>query len=232
MSFPTVTESGGQASGATHTLTLPSFATGDLLIAYVFVEGSAGATFTYVSSTTSFTQLFTTNVQALQDCRYRVMQSGDSGDLVITGASALQLAYSFFKIPAGEFSGVPESANINGAYTGQPDPPSLTPSWGSADTLWLALSCNYNPVTTYPTNYTQLGFRSGNTAVASAYRNNATATEDPSKYVWQSGWYSSAATVAIRPAAAPPAAAGFLMLEDNSGSYELEDGSGGTLLEA
>jgi len=238
MSFPTVTESGGtSASAASHTVTLPSYATGDLLIVSAVSLGSASGawTWTFSGSTTAFTEMFLTGGQARYDARYRVMQSGDSAtSITITPPGPATMVWVVHEVPAGTFQGGPESANVSDSFSTTGNPPNLAPSWGSADNLFIAVT-THKAVATFsglPANYTTLGVRSIATAqvgaMGSAYRQLAASSDDPSAFTWSNTSYTTAATIAVRPAAS---VTGFLMLEDDSGSYELEDGSGGTLLE-
>lgn len=90
------------------------------------------------------------------------------------------------------------------------NPPSLTPAWGSAETLWLT-ACSVaasDNVLSAPTNYTN---RTGGASAAStassrvrcamAQRENAAVSEDPA--VWAvsgTSYYPIAATVGVRPA--------------------------------
>lgn len=211
MAFPTVTESGGESgSASSHTLTLPSHATGDLLILATCADyASSVQTWTFNGSTSAFSELDVRRdgpgVSAY--CKYRVMQGGDDSTIVIGTTNTVPLTYQWFIIPAATFSGVPEAAAIDLAYGSSKDPPSLSPSWGSADTLWIATNCNYLTITAYPTNYTSLGQRGSNVMVGSAYRQYASSSDDPSAFTWNYSYYGNAVTIAIQPAGA--AAVGF-----------------------
>ena len=92
-----------------------------------------------------------------------------------------------------------------------PDPPSFSPSWGAADTLWIAIAAiddGRTVVSAFPANYTngasdQDGSAGGAT-IGTARRELNTATENPGAFTLDSshGWL--AATLAVRPAGAPP----------------------------
>lgn len=87
------------------------------------------------------------------------------------------------------------------------DPPSLTPSWGSATTLWIAACCLFTGGPTgNPTSYATVNAGS---FLRVASRNNTVATENPSTFTGGSG-SGSAVTLGLRPAAntAPTANAG------------------------
>jgi hypothetical protein len=99
------------------------------------------------------------------------------------------------------------TVNIDGA-TLSPNPPNLTPSWGSAENLWIAVAFDNDGAFTfgsYPTNYTlgnelsQHGAGAGN-AVITAARLLTGASEDPGAFtiaatsrVWNTF------TLAVRP---------------------------------
>lgn len=111
----------------------------------------------------------------------------------------------------GSSTGGTVSLRITG-WTGTPektsgstlDPPSLTPSWGSAATLWLAVGgVGYatEPAITFPTNYTTDNNQSANSYASIGWRLNTAASEDPGTF-GQSGGTSvttSSFTVGIRP---------------------------------
>lgn len=106
-------------------------------------------------------------------------------------------------------TGVAVSTGATGT-SANPDPDSLSPSWGSADTLWIAHENRDNATATvsaYPTSYTlgqidQAGSVGGTQCCGYAARQNATATEDPATFTVASSGTWAAITIAIRPAAA------------------------------
>lgn len=111
----------------------------------------------------------------------------------------------------------PPPPEIGTAATGAstlPNPPTLTPSWGAADTLWLVVAGASGAVTAsaYPTNYTDGNddaTSSGTAAsIASARRALNAATEDPGTFTISASTNWVAQTLAVRPAAgaAVPAA--------------------------
>lgn len=89
------------------------------------------------------------------------------------------------------------------------DPPSLTPSWGSADTLWIevaghaaASAAAFTAASSGYSGFQNNGTSSGGGAVslASAYRQNAAASEDPGAITASgSNRYWATATIAVRP---------------------------------
>jgi hypothetical protein len=93
--------------------------------------------------------------------------------------------------------GTPEAASVNGISTSA-DPPSLTPSWGTKKTLWLAAAIDQvNAITGTPTNYiNQLA--APNSTLVSAQRDLEASSDDPSTYTLNpsQGWRSG--TIATR----------------------------------
>lgn len=103
-------------------------------------------------------------------------------------------------------SGWQGGAEAGTAATGTsttPNPPSLTPSWGSASTLWLAVAA-LDGATAAPSSYPS-GYSGGisdysatTTRAMSAQKDSAAASEDPGTYTTTSGAWA-AQTIAIRP---------------------------------
>jgi len=105
----------------------------------------------------------------------------------------------------GSIGGI-EGGNAYSSGTTQPNPPSLTATWGSADNLWIAAEGNQNShdtPTSYPTNYTDGDSNTaGGCGCATCFRENATATEDPGVFTLTGSEACRAYTLVIRPEAA------------------------------
>lgn len=104
------------------------------------------------------------------------------------------------------------------------NPPSVTPSWGIDDTLWVAVAghaaVSAAAFTAAPTNYTGFqnnGASSGGSAVsiASATRQLNASSEDPGTFTaGGSNRFWAAATIAVRPAAGgvtPPSSVTYIL---------------------
>jgi hypothetical protein len=102
-------------------------------------------------------------------------------------------------------------------FSGSGDPASLTATWGSADNLWLAVCGREgNDITTYPTGYSGgvTGYNGGVWgAVALAYKESASATENPGTGFGTGGATVHVGTIAIRGSAASTVTGG-ITLED------------------
>ena len=135
--------------------------------------------------------------------------------------------YVYFKVADGTESGtnitwiVSASSNSCGNlyritnYTGTPEsaqsasdnPPSLTPSWGAADTLWIAEVNNVvgnRRTTAAPANYGNLSTNWANTALATdthlstADRSLNATSEDPGTFTFNSSTGNKSSTVAVQ----------------------------------
>lgn len=103
----------------------------------------------------------------------------------------------------------PEATTASGDATNA-NPPSLTPSWGAEDTLWLAIAANSatgdtTGFTAAPTNYSNLhsnGTSTGGSTcnVASSTRGLNATSDDPGTFTPSSNRFWASATIGIRPA--------------------------------
>jgi hypothetical protein len=205
MAFPTIRSSNSGAlttAGLSLTVTLPTgHAQGDLLIIGVSLDGSRTMT-----APTDWTLLAnpTNSAQARHAVWWKIRGSSESNPS-ITWVTTTELGtwYSI-AITVGTWSGVPEIATAYGA-TANPNAPSLTPSWGSMDTLWLALhGWDYNRTSsTNPSSFTLLTYQAGSSTASAGHRTHyravAAASQDPSQITISATdeWYAH--TVAIKP---------------------------------
>lgn len=211
MAFPAVeslTPFSNATPGSSHNVTMPAtVSAGDLLL--MILAPSASSTLTVTA--TGWTNIgFTDRAFIL----VKVATGSEGGTTVaVSLGSSLSLSAQTFRISAwyGGLAGV-ESGHVNSVgASALCDHPSLTASWGIADTLWLALaggSANDSAVTVYPTSYTDgtntvsgAGDGSG-CQVASSRRELAAATDNPSATQVFPTQVNRSYTVAIRPAAA------------------------------
>lgn len=100
------------------------------------------------------------------------------------------------------YQGTPESAQ-----SASDNPPSLTPSWGAFDTLWIAEVNNVvgnRRATVAPANYGNLSTNLANTALATdthlstADRNLNAASEDPGVFTFNSSTGNKSSTIAVQ----------------------------------
>ncbi len=212
MAFPAVAATNTSFNGAltSHTLALPTgIASGDLLIAF-FSAADAGSAITWPSGWTQlYSVLQSVNDVVRMSAAYRVAAGTEGASITVTTALAERSAHNSYRITGQQ--GTPVAATAAGDDTAAANPPNLAPSWGAADTLWLAAyGCSEpaNP-TAPPTNYTDnININTGGTTgshgnTASARRQLNAASEDPGAFTHATGggidWV--AATIAVQPVA-------------------------------
>jgi|SRR3989344_3110222 len=188
-------------------LSVPEIAAGDLLIAVVGQDGAG--TFTWPGSWAELVDLGAGTVASLHIAY--LIASGGEKTVVPTSTLSERSSHLVLRIAAAAWHGTtpPEVTTATGT-SATPDPPSLTPSWGSADTLWIASFVIDDPavslpVTGWPTSYSgnQVSCGSGDTStagIAIATRGLAATTEDPGSFSTTASDNWAAATIAVRPA--------------------------------
>lgn len=203
--YPTLLSmtSGKTTDASTVTITLPTTANGDLLVLVLGRNGSARTVIMpspWVDSVAS----------AASDCDtrafYRTCDGSESGttiSITFSGGAARGLMYSIFRFSAGSWSGAPEAIRSSVATSDSPNPPSLSPSWGSAKTFWIAAcTCRQGGL---PVGYPftdgqatqQIGASDG---FASCWTQQEGASLDPGTFSLSASASNTAATIAIRPA--------------------------------
>lgn len=213
MAFPTPesTTTTAFASAATsHAADMPAAVnSGDVLVAVVALQVGAGS----VTTPSGWTKLGEDTGNAVL-AMFAKAADGTEGGTTVDFVSAQARTGAIHVIRAtgwhGTVSGGAEAGTIATGTSNAPNPGSLTPSWGSDDTLWIACASAIDDDATYtaaPTGYGNLASTvsgAGTNAGAScgtATRENATTTEDPAAFTLSEseGW--AAAVVGIRPAA-------------------------------
>lgn len=197
-----------------------SIASGDLLLAFVEVRNAG--TWTKAAGWTDITSLSQTGggggVGKLNGF-YKIAAGTESGTTPTWTASISTTGeWQVYRITGWHGTTPPEALTTSGDASAA-NPPSLTPSWGADDTLWLAVAGHTAGSTAAwsagPASYSGFqndGASSGGSAVsiASAYRQLNAASEDPGTFtVSGSNRFWAAATIGIRPGGGgpPPATA-------------------------
>ena len=192
-----------------HTLYLPpDIVSGDLLLFFGLSDGAPTITLPE-----GWTELFqvASGIAVKLGAWYRIADGGEGASITVTTSDAEMFATTSFRITG--YLGTPEASTATGNNT-NPQPPSLTPSWGAKDTLWFACQGNdtNRTIVSYPTNYTN-----GYSALANdiegcnlgtARREFNIATEDPDGFYISEADEWVTATVAIQPAEAAEADVG------------------------
>lgn len=212
MAFPTVqdsdTKNGTQTSNSNSwTLTYPTnIAAGDLLIAFVGSDGQPSPTFPTGWTAIGAGRWLATASAATLIAYYKIADGTESGNFTLSLSTSEQGAWRIVRITGWHGTTPPEAGTANANNTDTPDPPSLSPSWGAADTLWFAAEAadgGATSVSTYPTNYTN-GFSDssgGGTGghLGTARRNVNATSEDPGTFLLSATEQWAAQTIAVRP---------------------------------
>ena len=207
------TSSGADVGDQTsHTISLPAtVAYGDRIVVAL-----GCTTVSAVTWPAGWTEIVDSNTASANiSIAYRDCDGTESGGTVVPttpGGELFSAAWVVIHLQAGSFhSSAPEVAT---SYTGSPDtapdPPSLTPSWGSTETLWLAFAAGSrtpnNTHTVAPTGFSGLltqtatsGTAQGN--IGYAYKEERASSQDPSAFTTSASDIWVGATVAIRGAA-------------------------------
>lgn len=187
---------------ASHSVNLPTgIQSGNLLI-MIFRAGSA---VTVSSGPSGWTLLGSRNSNGVTYVWYKTADGTEGSTVTVTTGSSIHAAAISYRISG--WGGTPEIAfagsNVN-------DPPSLSPSWGSAETLWIAVMTNRrsdSSVSAAPTSYTGLitisqasNIGTDRSRVSSAHRFLTAASEDPGAFT-TSGTIDNphSATIAVKP---------------------------------
>lgn len=182
---------------------------GDLLLA--FVEVRTAGTWTPPSGWTEFVaKLGGSSVGELTGF-YKIADGAeDGGTATWTASTGTSAIWQVIRVTGWHGTTPPEAASASGDFTTNPDPPTLTPSWGAADTLWLEIAGNTATAaltTGASTNYS--GYQDDTASsggaqanIASASRQLNASSDDPGEFANAGSIrYWAALTVAIQPSA-------------------------------
>lgn len=212
----TATYNNGDATSSSHNVTLPgSLVSGNLLIVMCGINNPptitdpGGYTVTLSATSTDAWRIYTK------------ISDGTETTMTLALSAARAVGCASYQV-SGNRNGTTSSeiaiSSASNANTANPDPPSLTPSWGSAANLWFAISFQADSntaITTYPTSYDfsscpggtcgQLygsngtGSGGAGTGAVSSARLLTATSEDPGTFTFSNGKVRSAYTLAVRP---------------------------------
>lgn len=234
MTFPTIPTSGANTllttnqATATTTHTFPSLTTldnasGDLLLAIIVKYDGASTDAEFSSWGGSFTEFVDraqsgTNVPGAIGAAYKFSDGTETGTFTVTSAGSHRSVMFLLSVKLAHTSTPPEATTRATGTTAAADPASLSPSWGAADTLWIAVANNdetsltgsFTGITAAPTNYGSYfdsgiigGDVIGALEGALAFRQNNAASEDAGGFTLDTGAAAnSALVIAVRPAPA------------------------------
>lgn len=208
--YPTVeTTATSEENSATnsHTVDLPSgIQSGDLLLVVFSTFDSAVHTMTWPP--TDWTDLDSSSGSVTRHTctAYRVADGGEGASITVSTSGTVWSAHQTFRISG--YTGTPEASRDN-SYPGgtNPDPPSLSPSWGAALTLWIAgfggTDTTTTAVSSYPSNYSNGAYAEGGVgsywaSVGTARRLCYASSENPGTYTMSDSIDSMAFTIAVQ----------------------------------
>ena len=217
MAFPQVastTETQFTAVTTAHAVDLPATVNDGDLLFLQFSSRNFASTFTGPSGWTvlwEHTPVPGTGGTTTQYAAYLLVadgtEGGGSADVVTSVATAAAAHVLRITDWFGDLAGV-EIGTIAGGSDDKPDPPSLTPSWGAEDTLWIAVFGAEDDeaiVSIWPTNFddnqvdTVSGLAGGQGAtVGSSTREINTTVQNPSAYDLNKTEFWGAQTIAVR----------------------------------
>lgn len=210
MAFPVVVSTATFGTGTnanSHSVTIPASVAGDLLVMALGHSNNVSA------SITGWSQVDSADLRHNVFWRIADGTEGTTATVTIGGGGSRVCAVTD-RITGHE--GTLAALEAINAATLTLDPPALTPTWGLADTLWMATGFSRKANWTFsssPTNYgviTDIATVEGGTQLAQsrvgrATRELAATTEDPNAFTVSGALdadSSSSFLIAIRPAAA------------------------------
>lgn len=208
--FPQVAASGGagDATAVTdHPITLPAnIDAGNLLLMFISCRNADGTLTQPDGWNVLVNDTFGTGSSSIRGALFSRIADGGEGATATAVTSAARIcAWVSVRITGHDAGSAPESsAKVEGTGTSA-DPGTLTPSWGAADTLWIAWASwtTSSAVNAYPANYTsnqltQVGTGTTSRIVISSRELNAT-SEDPGAYTIAASNNFVTFTTAVKP---------------------------------
>lgn len=209
-SYPTVADKGTQYNtistpATTHNIDMPSnINTGDLLL--IIASSNDPGTLTGISGWTSLLNNDVPNLGAY--VAYKKADGTEGANATVSTTNSVNMVARIWRITRWHGTTAPEInySLENDRNTTNINPPSLTPSWGLANTLWIAEgSWLNNPLNTYPTSYgdnqeTAITNGTFDIAYAAATREYSATSENPGAFIISSSSQAHLElTIAVRP---------------------------------
>lgn len=183
------------------TVNLPaSIAAGELLVIII----ATGNTATVSASGWTFLSQDSNGTISTMTLGYKTATGAEGATVTVTLGTARKFAATSYRI-SGWGGAAPEKGTAATGSSVSPDPPSLTPSWGTKNTLWLAAYSSNGSAgaTGYPSSYSNgitatTGATATQVSIASAERQRSASSEDPGAFTQATaGWVAQ--TFGISP---------------------------------
>lgn len=208
ITYPTVNGTPATSThlGTNHSVTLPSGITAGELLLIVIGNTNDNTPIPAINTPAGWTELLNTAVTA-RICRlkilYKTADGSEGGSQTVTKGSSYSGAIAY---RIGNWGGTPEIGTSADSNTVAPNPPSVSPSWGTTKgSLFLPVVSSRSTnaaVNSAPSGYSDLrsavlATGDSNIKVMSSYRELHTSSEDPGNYNSPSNqWIAN--TIAIR----------------------------------
>lgn len=193
----------------THTVALPaSISAGQLLIIAISFSANVNATLpgTWTAELVDNGDSGTSTGLWIA---WKFASGSEGASVNVTSSGSCQSAHASARFTGMHASAAPEAGTVTVTVNSTThNPTSLTPSWGSADTLFMALVGWRNAartISSYPTNYTDNQTSKNNSgggnqgAIAFATRNVTGTSDDPGSFTLNAASGGQCITLAIRP---------------------------------
>ena len=222
MAFTVSTRTDTETSNTTsHTTLIPNGSNVSGKLVLILFASDGGPTVTWPTGGSADFTSVVTGVQGSNTriaVGYRIVTgsegwSGTNDSVTITTSSSEMSNSHSYLISGAHASQAPEGASTATGNDANPNPPSLNPSWGSEETLFVAFAATRFATTfsAAPTNYTDLingpTEDDANASAGSARRVLTADSEDPGTFTNGGGANWITTTVAVRIAAAGDATA-------------------------
>lgn len=193
------------SNGTSQNVNLPaSIAAGELLLVCGSIDNDPG-TITWPGSS-EWTQLINSASGVNLVVGYKIASGSEGTSMTVTTANSQRSAWVAYRISTWHGTSAPEAAT---AVTNS-NAPSVTPSWGSADNLWIPCTASdgdagSTSAITVQTNYTDLleadaGNTTAGATILSSRRALAASSEDPGDYGGTPIASPVSTTIVVRPA--------------------------------
>ena len=215
MAYPVVADyntSIMSVNSTSHTVALPAnISSGNLLVVFFATDGDN--TTGWPNEGTDWIQIF--GISDTRDihlsCAYRIADGNEEATITVSTTSNETSAHISFRITGhGSSINPPEASTGAIEANANPNPDSLTASWGTDDNLWIVMEGNDDDdsINAYPNSYsdnqrTLDAGASGPTIGVATYNYNTTDTQNPDTFTIAAGEQWAAGTVVIAPYDAP-----------------------------
>lgn len=194
-------------SGTSHSVSLPAgIAANDILLLFFSKDGTNNN----VTTPSGWSLLFTDSQSGGSGRRsygfWKVATGSEGSTVSVTSSGNIIAAHSTMRIEGADTSSAPEASTFSSASSAitNPDPPSLTPSWGALKSVWIAfvgVAGGSTSQSGQPSGYgNPQTSDAGNPVLFTADKVATVASDDPGTFTITPGRSYVSATVAVKGA--------------------------------